>query len=173
MTDCQAEAESDIEGTDDAIDCSEEVCEGSGINKRAKPKKPCHRNVPPDFAPGEEGKCLGTFKCDTDSWPNVCNNAKSAIEKRGASSVLTVRRKGVHDTGRYYDLHGILSGSRDTRNEGPNINAKRDGGWRRTEGDPPDLNAGYPAMGGWGLVGKFEAIFGLIVLIFVIRRLSS
>lgn len=42
-----------------------------------------------DGQPPSAGTCDVTFECDTDRWPNVCNNARSAIEERQYTSNLT------------------------------------------------------------------------------------
>lgn len=45
--------------------------------KNENPKKP------------DKGKCYATYTCPHDLFPNVCGNAKSAINVRGATSILT------------------------------------------------------------------------------------
>jgi hypothetical protein len=129
ITECQENADANYDNTIQQIKCQQEVCGGAGgkqINKRAGPS----------YQAGA-GVCEHTFLCDTDQWPNVCNNARSAIAIKGAASVLTFRGQEVHDTQRYYTPHHF----RGERNEGGRTDANRDNGL-------------IPADSGWGLVGE-------------------
>ncbi|KAG9653462.1 hypothetical protein KCU64_g7872, partial [Aureobasidium melanogenum] len=51
------------------------------------------------------GKCDATFYCNTGKWPNVCNNARSAIEKRNYQSILTYRKRDMHITKPWSNTH--------------------------------------------------------------------
>lgn len=138
MSYCQAEAMDNLEDTLDAIDCYDSTC-GDSLAKRGKTKKPC--GPPPSYkASPNTAVCDAVFVCDVDKWPNVCNNARSAIDKKGAPSVLTYHGKKVHATGRWMDYHGI-----DQNDDG----AERNEVFRRKQ---PGLYKNKRT--GWGLIGK-------------------
>jgi hypothetical protein len=51
--------------------------------------------------PGKD-KCHATYTCPHDLFPNLCGNAKSAIEVRGATSILThIKGSKIHVTCRW------------------------------------------------------------------------
>lgn len=105
MSDCQEQAENDTEEVLNEIECVDQ-CPGSGagLTTRAQNCK-----APDSYEDDTTGDCDGVFLCDTDKWPNVCNNVRSAFDnKRGASSplsILTYQGEGRHDTSRWLKLH--------------------------------------------------------------------
>lgn len=119
ISDCQRVAEAQYNISVEAISCEESSCSAAtrrDLEKRASGTKrksssnpqynglaggSCNKKAKVDtFSMGAQaGKCDATFNCDTDLWPNVCNNARSAIEKRGYQSILTWRGMEVHATG--------------------------------------------------------------------------
>ena len=125
-----------VDETLDAIDCYDSTCGGS-LTKRGKTKS-C---PPPSYkACSNPAVCDAVFVCDVDKWPNVCNNARSAMDKKGAPSVLTYHGKGIHATGRWRDSHGI-----DQNEFGDEANEVVR--WR----DPSRYTT---KRTGWGLIGK-------------------
>ncbi|KAH7182078.1 hypothetical protein DER46DRAFT_670422 [Fusarium sp. MPI-SDFR-AT-0072] len=76
---------------------------GFGLDRRGSDFCPAKNEDPRN--PGKD-KCLATYTCPHDLFPNVCGNAKSAIEVRGATSILThVKGSKVHVTERWYKGH--------------------------------------------------------------------
>ncbi|KAM5505126.1 putative chitinase [Microsporum canis] len=70
-----------------------------------------------ETTPPDNGKCHATFTCDYAEWPNVCANARSAIEKRGKTSILTAGvRRNIEVThpwyhGKFQSGEGLQRGS--------------------------------------------------------------
>lgn len=124
-----------------------EVREIFNLTKRQgqpPPKKQCPvppaRTGPGVAYPGRPG-CDRVFKCDTDMWPNVCNNAASAQAKRAKPTVLTYMGPGARQdyvTGQWWRTHGKIG----TTNEYIKTVQDRDQGKVR----------GQPHYG-WGLIG--------------------
>lgn len=55
-----------------------------------------------------QGQCLVTYTCPGNLYPNVCGNAKSAIQDRGKTSILThMAGSKTHDTIGWYSGHYI------------------------------------------------------------------
>ncbi|KAH0167301.1 hypothetical protein KCU67_g3943, partial [Aureobasidium melanogenum] len=122
MSDCQRVAETQFNLSMQAIDCDESSCPAAkrrSLEKRGTKRKsssnPSFGNIAggscnkrhkssPFSLDGQPGKCDATFHCDTDRWPNVCNNARSAIEKRAYKSILTYRARADGK-----DLHLVQS----------------------------------------------------------------
>lgn len=60
-----------------------------------------------------QGQCYATYICDHVKYPNICANAKSAIEVRGKTSILThTVGKDDHYTKPWYDGHYAWSGEK-------------------------------------------------------------
>ncbi|KAF4943413.1 hypothetical protein FGADI_13440, partial [Fusarium gaditjirri] len=73
---------------------------GFGLGKRAGDYCPA-KNEDPRSPPA--GKCYATYTCPDKLYPNVCGNAKSAINIRGATSILTHQTGSkLHDTSPWY-----------------------------------------------------------------------
>ncbi|KAF4943841.1 hypothetical protein FGADI_13121 [Fusarium gaditjirri] len=76
---------------------------GFRLNRRGSDFCPAKNEDPRN--PGKD-KCLATYTCPHDLYPNVCGNAKSAIKVRGATSILThAKGSKVHVTQRWYKGH--------------------------------------------------------------------
>ncbi|KAH7123358.1 hypothetical protein B0J13DRAFT_152964 [Dactylonectria estremocensis] len=104
MTECQREIDENLEQSKDDVGESDTCCAvaksnvldtvGLQIAAAAKAKS-CPKN--PDFRknlPPKGKDCHSTFTCDFNLWPNVCANARSAIKKRGKTSLLTYSKAG-------------------------------------------------------------------------------
>ncbi|SCN74636.1 uncharacterized protein FFNC_11530 [Fusarium fujikuroi] len=73
---------------------------GFRLGKRAGDYCPA-KNEDPRNPP--TGKCYATYTCPDKLYPNVCGNAKSAINIRGATSILTHQTGSkLHDTSPWY-----------------------------------------------------------------------
>ncbi|KAG9760638.1 pectin lyase-like protein, partial [Aureobasidium melanogenum] len=155
ISDCQEQAESDTEDVLNDIECVDQ-CSGTGAGLTARASN-C--KAPDTYEDDKTGDCDGVFLCDTDKWPNVCNNVRSAFDKKpGASSplsILTYQGEGKHDTSRWLKLHSWEKPEdigQDRRlgnyaSEGTlRPNAKKGVNFYRDTGVFPELK-------GWGLVG--------------------
>ncbi|RJE26609.1 hypothetical protein PHISCL_01023 [Aspergillus sclerotialis] len=147
MSACQREAHEDPDYTIALIECDNRPCPASkrGLTSRQVPATPQQRQCPPKRSKAmdsvKEGDpnmgCDVTFECDTDRWPNVCNNAASAINVRGKPAVLTYQGRNSrldYVTNQWWHSH-YKEGKTYENNIGKN--------WRSQN----------PSSGGWGLVG--------------------
>jgi hypothetical protein len=117
ITDCQADADNDIDGSKEEIECEADpdTCSLTKRSLSGRANKKCMKQPEtwddPNAAESALG-CVGTFLCDTDKWPNVCLNAKSAQDLRGKPSALTYwgerERYGRDVTKDWYVTHAKL-----------------------------------------------------------------
>lgn len=103
MTSCQASLDEDIEDSEAEAEHSTRCCENSaGSNLLARQAGGSSCPAPPNPPGGGNG--LRTFRCDFHKWPNVCANARSAINERGKPTTLTYALdSGLHPTKPWYD----------------------------------------------------------------------
>ncbi|KAG9506573.1 hypothetical protein J7337_000106 [Fusarium musae] len=88
---------------------------GFSLGKRVGDYCPA-KNEDPRSPP--TGKCYATYTCPDKLYPNVCGNAKSAINVRGATSILTHQTGStLHDTSPWYKGRWKAT-------------ARRQGGWK-------------------------------------------
>lgn len=106
------------------------------------PKKACPVPPPPTGpGPGRTG-CDRVFQCDTDLWPNVCNNAASAQSMRAKPTALEYKGPGARQdyvTRQWWRTHAKVGS---TVENDPKVVEFRDAGTLK----------GQPG-GGWGLIG--------------------
>lgn len=104
MTSCQASLDEDLESSQSEAERSTACCEDSAASNRFAeqggpgPACPAPQN-PLGGGPGYDT----TFVCDFNRWPNVCANARSAINERGKPDILTyVLDSELHPTKPWY-----------------------------------------------------------------------
>lgn len=117
--------------------------QGPDPNKKVCPNPPPPPNLPGEVHPGRM-ECDRVFECNTDWWPNVCNNAASAQakDKRAKPSVLEYQGPNARQdyvTNQWWRTHGKLG---DTVEHDPKKVVKRDKGILPRQ-----------PHGGWGLIG--------------------
>ena len=110
---CQKYIDDNFPESEQEIEDAQQCCRnpgGAGVFARqADPSCPANPLPPPgqryfETTPPNNGKCHATFTCDFDKWANVCANARSAIEKRGMTSILTfLGRRDVEVTHLWYN----------------------------------------------------------------------
>ncbi|KAH6671076.1 hypothetical protein B0J14DRAFT_669953 [Halenospora varia] len=118
---------------------------GAGLLERARN---CQKKTPPAipfYKLLQAGQCHSTYYCDGKAFLNVCANARSAIQLRGRTSVLTsVPGNTKHDTGNFYrEKFGVagLTGAKSVKKLKKGLQAPQPGG------DPPrGLDAGGDPM---------------------------
>ncbi|KAK0112622.1 hypothetical protein ONS95_014364 [Cadophora gregata] len=125
---CQRNVDSHMDSIKDYIQNEKSCCPAG--KKRGMMSSILHRGLNTlginmdkraDFCPAPnqnpkqppQGQCYATYTCPHLLFPNVCGNAKSAIDVRGATSVLThVTGSKLHDTEPWYEGH-YFSGTDD------------------------------------------------------------
>ena len=171
MSGCQEDADDNLEYSIDEIECEDENCPAASkrslderfvfadnvtyVVKRQQPPTKRPRTCPPtppqnpipgQLMPGRQG-CDVVFECNTDLWPNVCNNAASAQANNGAlprakPTALTYMGPGARQdyvTQQWWRTH---SKKGNVQEHVRAVNLQRDAG--NLPGQP---------HGGWGLIG--------------------
>lgn len=106
---CQQYIEDNFSDSEQEIEDAQQCCKnpgGGSLFARQNPAPACPEPGQRYFetTPPENGQCHATFTCDFNKWPNVCANARSAIVKRGMTSILTyLGRRDVEVTHLWYN----------------------------------------------------------------------
>lgn len=155
ISQCQEIADEYPDYTVELIECEDEACPVSKKKRNVLSRQVGANNQAtcPPTPPTTKGQlldgdttlgCEYTFECNGDWWPNVCNNAASAVSVRGKPKVLTWQGGGRVEkvTEAWYKTHSLDGDKRDDAA----------GRLARSTGTK------YP-VGGWGLIGKFFSSF--------------
>lgn len=108
-TDCQRKIDADLDTAEEDANQSSQCCANSvaGFQSASRIKHraatcPALPNFPQN--PPADGIAHSTFTCSYNQWPNVCANARSAIEIRGKTAVLTYQpTDNNHKNGLWYN----------------------------------------------------------------------
>lgn len=104
MSACQAQAGDDTTETDDMIDVAKQCCPSpskrSILDRLLRRSSPAclPPNPPANPPPNDPSVCTSTYTCRGKEFPNICANARSAIEARGYSNRMVRQRSGSHNT---------------------------------------------------------------------------
>lgn len=127
MTACQEEIDEDIADSKDDAQDSHDCCPAKrmgGVSPLESHASGAACPVNPDFPnnkPPVNKPYHSVFTCDYKLWPNVCANAKSAIERRGKSPLMTYAGPGgnLHVTNPWYGSKAGAGSAPKARNPKP------------------------------------------------------
>lgn len=156
MSTCQRRAEDNVEDVQSFLEWKKDCCPALaarqlfGLERRAPacPTPGAKPKVPTTFEYSTlpaGASCHSTFTCDFNQWPNVCGNAKSAINERGRTSILTYVNQQVSGTNEKHDVSLFANGKYGF--------SGRVGPKAKSVAEMKLQNGENPARDGWGLIG--------------------
>ncbi|OIW34817.1 hypothetical protein CONLIGDRAFT_26583 [Coniochaeta ligniaria NRRL 30616] len=109
MTACQEDLDDDLAERESEAQDSHDCCPAAAARGASllDGRAPACPPKPNSSSQSTSAVYQSVFTCDYRSWPNVCANAKSAIDKRGKSPLMTYpgpqpRKKALHITNPWY-----------------------------------------------------------------------